>query len=357
MAGQLRTLMLTDSKESSPVIFEEVSNALPELLSSESYSSIGVLVDENTERHCFPGISDHIPAHELIRISSGESNKTLDGCRSIWDQLTALNFDRRSLMINLGGGVIGDMGGFCAATFKRGIDFVNIPTTLLAQVDASVGGKLGIDFQDYKNHIGVFQSPRSVIINTKFLGTLDERQLRSGFAEVIKHSLIADASSWAELSSTVWSNLDWSNVVPKSVEIKRKIVDQDPKEKGLRKILNFGHTIGHAIETYYLSQPQNILHGEAIAAGMIAEAFLSTQKTGLSSKELDEICRFLISIYGKISVEPDQFDHIVGLTVQDKKNVGSELRLALLQGIGQAKHDVPTQANEIRSALEFYLNI
>lgn len=348
--------MLTESTESAPIVFQDLSTALPEFLSTRSYSRLAVLVDENTEEHCYPKIVDHLPMHDVVRIVSGEANKDLDGCKSIWSQLTEQNYDRNSLLINLGGGVIGDMGGFCAATFKRGIDFINIPTTLLAQVDASVGGKLGIDFEDYKNQIGVFQAPQSVIINTGFLETLNERQLRSGFAEVIKHSLIADASSWADLSNREFLSLDWSNVVRDSVEIKKNIVAQDPKEKGLRKILNFGHTIGHAIEAHFLSKQDNLLHGEAIAAGMVAEAWLSNLKTGLASNNLHELCAFLISTYGKITFNQEEFDRIVELTRQDKKNINSEARFALLEEIGRATYDVPVQTHEIRSALEFYLS-
>ena len=341
---------------SAPIVFKDVSAALPAFLSTGSYTRIAVLVDENTEEHCYPKISNVLPRHDVLKILSGEANKNLEGCKSIWTQLTELKYDRNSLLVNLGGGVIGDMGGFCAATFKRGIDFINIPTTLLAQVDASIGGKLGIDFEDYKNHIGVFQSPQSVIIDASLLGTLSERQIRSGFAEVIKHTLIADASAWADLSKKNFRRLDWNNLVPDSVEIKNRIVAQDPTEKGLRKILNFGHTIGHAIETHFLSKQGDLLHGEAIAAGMIAEAWLSNLKTGLSNTALDEIYTFLIRTYGKIAFSQVEFQQIVDLTSQDKKNVGAEPRLVLLEEIGRATYDVPVQAQEIRSALEFYLS-
>ena len=342
--------------ESAPIVFKDVSAALPAFLSTCSYTRIAVLVDENTEEHCYPKISNVLPRHDVIKILSGEANKNLEGCKSIWTQLTELKYDRNSLLVNLGGGVIGDMGGFCAATFKRGIDFINIPTTLLAQVDASIGGKLGIDFEDYKNHIGVFQSPQSVVIDVSLLETLSERQIRSGFAEVIKHTLIADASAWADLSKEDFRRLDWNILVPDSVEIKNRIVSQDPTEKGLRKILNFGHTIGHAIETHFLSKQGDLLHGEAIAAGMIAEAWLSNLKTGLSNTALDEIYTFLIRTYGKIAFSQVEFQQIVELTSQDKKNVGTEPRLVLLEEIGRATYDVPVPAQEIRSALEFYLS-
>ncbi len=337
-----------------PIIFKDVSAALTEFLETGGYSRIAVLVDENTEKSCYPRIAIDLPSHDLIRILSGESNKNLKGCQSIWTQLTQLNYDRNSLLVNLGGGVIGDMGGFCAATFKRGIDFINIPTTLLAQVDASVGGKLGVDFEDFKNHIGLFQSPKTVIINTEFLDTLSERQLRSGYSEVLKHSLIASGSSWTEVSRQNFLDLDWKKVVPESVEIKQRFVAHDPKEAGLRKILNFGHTIGHAIEAHHLSRQQDLLHGEAIAAGMVAETWLSTLKKGLADSQLNEICDQLISTFGKITLRTEELDRIVELTTQDKKNVNSDVRCVLLEEIGRAAYDVSVKAHEIRSALEFY---
>ena len=190
-------------------------------------------------------------------------------------KLTENQFDRNSLLINLGGGVIGDMGGFCASTYKRGIDFIQIPTTLLAMVDASVGGKLGVDFGELKNQIGLFKNPKTVIVNPDFLDTLEKTQLKSGFAEVVKHALIADKNLWNKLSSTPFENLVWEEIIAISVQIKNKIVREDPWENGERKKLNFGHTFGHAIESYYLEKGTPILHGEAVFMGIILETDLS----------------------------------------------------------------------------------
>ena len=220
-------------------------------LDISGYSKVAILVDENTKRDCLP----KLPQFEnpiIIEIKSGEENKNINTCNFIWEQLTAQHFDRNSLLINLGGGVIGDMGGFAASTYKRGIDFIQIPTTLLAMVDASVGGKLGVDFNGLKNQIGLFNNPESVLIFPEFLETLPENQLKSGFAEVVKHALISDKNLWEELTSTTFDKLNWEAIILTSIQIKNNIILSDPFEKGNRKKLNFGHTFGHAVESYYL---------------------------------------------------------------------------------------------------------
>ncbi len=250
-----------------------ISQSLPAFLRANSYTKIQVIVDENTFKYCYPSIKPFLEKHNIIKIKSGESQKNLETCQKIWQAMTDNELDRHSIVINLGGGVIGDMGGFCASTYKRGIDFIQIPTTLLSQVDASVGGKLGIDFQGLKNHIGVFQIPNAVLIDADFLKTLSYNELRSGFAEVIKHCLIMDGKKWDEIRRKDFEEQELEDLIAHSVNIKQHIVEADPTEKGLRKILNFGHTLGHAIETYFLGKPKlHLLHGEAIAAGMICEA-------------------------------------------------------------------------------------
>ncbi|MEQ8926380.1 MAG: 3-dehydroquinate synthase family protein, partial [Fulvivirga sp.] len=272
----------------SKVIFStEVGKEVKKVVATLPSSKVAVLVDENTHEHCLPhlGIKDFV----LIRINSGEVHKNLATCQFIWETLTDHGFDRQGLLLNLGGGVIGDMGGFCASTYKRGIRFVNIPTTLLAQVDASVGGKLGIDFNRFKNHIGIFAEPEAVIIDPFFLETLPANELRSGFAEVIKHHLIRDLDGWKQLSQSKMETLNWLEVIKHSVEIKNDIVIKDPKESGVRKILNFGHTIGHALESHYLNSDEPLLHGEAIALGMICESHISYQKNMISKEMLKEI--------------------------------------------------------------------
>jgi 3-dehydroquinate synthase len=275
-----------------------ISTSLYHYLAENSYSHIAVIADEHTNKYCLPKIKSLLPAKfTKVIIKSGEEHKTIETCARIWDAMTKANMDRHALVINLGGGVIGDMGGFCASTYKRGIDFIQIPTTLLAQVDASVGGKLGIDFQHYKNHIGVFQLPKMVLIDPEFIQTLPEREKLSGYAEIIKHCLIRDEEKWEEISNKGFEDINFADLISHSVEIKKAVVAEDPKEAGLRKILNFGHTLGHAVETYLLNLgKRRILHGEAIAVGMIMEAFIAHSRELISWQELESIELYLLII-------------------------------------------------------------
>jgi 3-dehydroquinate synthase len=320
----------------------------------EAYSSFAIIVDENTEKHCLPFVQDLLPDALVIKIKSGEENKTLQTCAQIWEELTNASFDRKALVFNLGGGVIGDMGGFCASTYKRGIEFVQIPTTLLSQVDASVGGKLGIDFNSFKNQIGVFQKPKAVIINTDFLKTLPERELRSGYGEVIKHALIADKAQWEILQSKTLQDFDWTKIVSHSVHIKAGVTEQDPTEKGLRKILNFGHTIGHAVETFYLETDKKLFHGEAVAVGMVTEAQVAVSKGHISQEECDQIKSYINKIYGKREIPQKDIDKIIPLTLQDKKNEGKIVYSALLEKIGKANYNQPLSESEIRASIAYY---
>ena len=241
-----------------------MSSSLEESLAS-AFQRLGdgkrvVLTDEHSLKSCYPKIKSLIGPHEVIDIRSGEIRKNLDTCKYIWEKMTNHHIDRRGMMINLGGGVIGDMGGFCAATYKRGISFMNIPTTLLAQVDASLGGKLGIDFKGYKNHIGLFEDPDVVLIDKTFLETLPERELRSGFAEIMKHHLIRDKEGWEALKDKPWKETITNETIEHSISIKSEIVTEDPMEDGLRKILNYGHTLGHALESHFLDTDRSLLH-------------------------------------------------------------------------------------------------
>ncbi len=328
---------------------------LQEWLQHKDYSRIAVLVDEQTRKHCYPLIQTALPKHTLVAIKSGEEQKNMGTCQVIWQKLTEGQFDRNSLVINLGGGVIGDMGGFCAATYKRGIDFIQLPTTLLSQVDASVGGKLGVDFEGFKNHIGVFREPAAVIVATQFLQTLSMRELRSGFAEIIKHCLIADAQMWEKIRKRDLDQQKWDELVPHSIKIKQRVVEQDPTEKGWRKVLNFGHTIGHAIESYFLAQPKRkLLHGEAIAAGMIAEGYLSVQRNLLPEKQLHTIEEFIYSVYGKATITNEDMEAIAPLALQDKKNQKGKIRCVLLEAVGQPLVDQEISLRDIKEALQFY---
>ena len=297
-----------------------------------NYSKVAILVDENTKRECLnflPKIKNSI----IIEVPSGEGNKNIAICNTIWEKLSLNNFDRNSVLINLGGGVIGDMGGFCASTYKRGLDFIQIPTTLLAMVDASIGGKIGINFNGLKNQIGLFSNPKSVIINPIFLNTLASNQLQSGFAEVIKHSLITNKKHWEVLSNTLFEDLDLQNIIDISIQIKNTIVKADPLEKNKRKKLNFGHTYGHAIESYYLEEKKPILHGEAVLMGIILECELSL----LSQNEKIDIKDYLLSNF-QLPEIPSK-NKLMKFLINDKKNKEAKINFTLLNGIGSCTID------------------
>lgn len=314
-------------------------NSLSKLAIS-AYSKVAILVDENTKRDCL----HKLPKFEnsiIIEINSGEEYKNINTCNYIWEQLSEHNFDRNSLLINLGGGVIGDMGGFAASTYKRGIDFIQIPTTLLAMIDASVGGKLGIDFNGLKNQVGLFNNPQSVLINPIFLATLPKNQLKSGFAEVVKHALISDMNLWKEITSTAFSNLNWEEIIEISVQIKNKIVLADPIEKGDRKKLNFGHTFGHAIESYYLEKGTPILHGEAVFIGMILE----TEISHLSGNEINEIKNYILSNFALPYTPKKSYLH--KFLLNDKKNKDSKINFSLLNSIGDCSIDNLFSSDEL----------
>lgn len=338
------------------VTIAPIETSLPSFLTAGKHSGVIVIADTHTRKFCYPRIKNLLPKHQLITIPAGELHKNLATCELIWKAMTDATLDRHALVINLGGGVIGDMGGFCAATYKRGIDFIQIPTTLLSQVDASVGGKLGIDFQGLKNHLGVFTLPSAVLIDPEFLRTLPVKELRSGFAEVIKHCLIADGEKWKDISRRDLDEQQWPELIEHSVNIKKHIVAQDPTEKGLRKVLNFGHTLGHAVETHFLSKPKgkHLLHGEAIAAGMIMESYLSFRKRLISENELNAIREFIFSVYGAVDILDDDIDPIITLTKQDKKNRGTEVRFSLIDGIGQCQFDIKISSSEMKKAIDYY---
>lgn len=337
------------------IIFSgDITQDLGRYLESKTFSKLGVIADSNSVRHCYPLIAPSLPQHEHFSFEAGEINKNIQTCGEIWQWMTDAGFDRKSLIINLGGGVAGDMGGFCASTYKRGIRFINIPTTLLSQVDASVGGKLGIDFNGYKNHIGVFNLPEVVMISDAFLHSLPHAELRSGYAEVIKHGLIRNAYYFESLRAEAWENQDWSAIIEKSISIKKEVVEKDPKEIGLRKILNFGHTVGHAVESFYLDTDKHLLHGEAIAVGMVAEAYLSRKLLGLSPQELETITTFLLRVFDAVEIPEDDLKGIASLCFQDKKNVGKVINCSLLNKIGSCDYDIPVSGEDIIESLSFY---
>lgn len=343
-------------KELSIYSGSDVFGILLENLIEAAYSCVFVLTDEHTSKHCLPLLQKYLFDINHISIPSGEQHKTLETCKIIWDELVKKNADRNAVLMNLGGGVVGDIGGFCASVYKRGIHFINIPTTLLAMVDSSVGGKTGVDYEHIKNLIGVITQPSRVFINPDLLKTLPDEELRNGYAEMLKHGLIADEEYWHDVRKADYKKV--TQIVPLingSVKIKMKIVKKDPFEMKERKKLNFGHTIGHAFETYSLMNDKVPLkHGEAIAAGMICESFMSRQRTGLSSSELDKICQVILENYPKYSLKNILSPELITIMRQDKKNVNESFRFSLLRGIGKSTVNEVCSESEITAALQFY---
>lgn len=339
---------------------ETAYSKLNEIIQEVNPSTLFVLVDENTHDSCLPIFLSEIHTDkriEIIEIESGEENKNLDTCSGVWNVLTELGADRKSLMLNLGGGVITDLGGFVASTFKRGIKFINIPTTLLSMVDASVGGKTGVDLGVLKNQIGLFSNPEMVIIDERFLETVTDRELRSGLAEIIKYGLSYDKSLWETIQKLPEiSAKSVASMIHRSIEIKNEVVTKDPFEHGIRKVLNFGHTLGHAIESYYLESEahENLTHGEAIAIGMITESFISMQLLGFPKKELDTINDLLLDIYGKVTIDQDDYQEILDLLIHDKKNVGGNVNFVLLNKLEDFKLNCLVPQKLLIEALNYY---
>lgn len=333
---------------------------LSEILLPENYSKIFIIVDENTSSHCLPRFLSLIATEieiEIIELEAGEENKNIETCLQVWHSLTELGGDRKSIVLNLGGGVITDLGGFIACTFKRGIDFINIPTTLLSMVDASIGGKNGVDLGNLKNQIGIIREPKAVIIDTQYLETLEGNQMRSGFAEMLKHGLIYDKKYWNKLKDITSLNTnDLDILIHESVEIKNKIVSEDITENGIRKALNFGHTLGHAIESYYLENPEktSLLHGEAIAIGMILEGYISKEKGFLTNEEYQEIKYVISDIYDMVDFDETDIKNCIDLLIYDKKNEFGTIQFALLGSIGSIKINQQSDNELIYKAFNDY---
>jgi len=351
--------MKSITSESYSVHFNAIAfAALNTHLENASYSKVFVLVDENTHEHCLPILMPAIEQEydfEIIEIESGEEHKNIATCTQVWEILSELNADRKSVLINLGGGVITDLGGFVASTYKRGIEFINIPTTLLAMVDASVGGKTGVDLGALKNQVGVINQPEMVLVVSEFLNTLNERQLQSGFAEMLKHGLIQDRKYWNTLKNGVAPE-QIDELIYHSVGIKNEVVLKDPTEQNVRKILNYGHTLGHAIESYFLESPAHelLLHGEAIAIGMVLEGWLSHQLEGLTESDLIEIKKTFAARYPKTTFAPSDIDGILSLLKFDKKNSHGNINFVLLKNIGQPVIDVQINENLLHEAFAYY---
>ena len=339
-------------------IWEELNR----LINSTAPSKVICLTDSNTAKYCLPILESHLDSD--IRISgitvpAGEAFKTIATCQSVWQQLSDLGTDRKSLMINLGGGVITDLGGFVACTFKRGIEFINIPTSLLAMVDASVGGKNGVDLGHIKNQIGVMQNPLAVFVDVAFLDTLPQPERNSGYAEMLKHGLIASEAYWNELKDFHNMNSDaLADAIWKSIEIKNRVVTKDPNEKGERKTLNYGHTLGHAIESYCLESKDRepLLHGEAIAIGMVLANYISQQMLAFPKVKLQQTTSHFLHHFKRVSFDLSEIEKIIELLKFDKKNVDGNVNFVLLKDFGNYKIDMTVANDLIFNAFEYYKN-
>lgn len=341
---------------------EEGYRSLNQLIEELQPTKIGLITDYNTSNFCKAIlISKMVRGAEVIEFSipPGEENKNLDSCLTLWRKFTEFNLDRKSILINLGGGVVTDLGGFVASTFLRGISFINIPTSLLAMVDASIGGKTGIDLGVLKNQIGVMASPKMVLIDFNFLKTLPNQHFNSGIAEVLKHGLIHSERFWKKITKnkiTVETD-ELSSIIYKSIQIKNKIVSEDYYETGLRKSLNFGHTLGHAIESYSLSQKKikPLLHGEAIAIGLVLEGYLSSKYLGFSIDFVFEIKSVVKKYYNTIEFDNESIIDIISYLIYDKKNNNEQVNFVLLKDFGEIVLDIQVTENSIREAFNFYL--
>ncbi len=338
------------------IVGENFLENIQEIIDLGSYSQCAIITDGNTNNHLDKLQKGLSLSHCVIEIPSGEKNKSIEIVETIWKKMIEAKLDRQSLIINLGGGVIGDMGGFAASTYMRGIDFINVPTTLLSQVDASVGGKTGIDFAGLKNHIGTFQQPKAVVIDIQTLKTLPKREFLSGFAEIIKHGLIRDEKYYKLVTSKRpenFSQVELIEIISRSCEIKKEVVQEDPKENGLRKILNLGHTIGHAIEALSLETNTPLLHGEAISLGMLAEAKLSELNGHIKQNDLELIKNNLENAGLPTKTTLAEVDKIIGKIESDKKSTSGIIKWTLLKKIGKAIYDQDLSKTQVIEAIKY----
>ena len=341
------------------VISGNLERDLVSAISECEHDRIFVLTDETTQQLCWPKIKNFKALKDCtpIIIKATDTHKNLDTLAEVWQALSNGGATRHSLMINLGGGMVTDLGGFAASTFKRGIDFINIPTTLLAMVDASVGGKTGINFGGLKNEIGVFSDSRFVIINTQFLDTLDHDNICSGYAEMLKHGLISDERTWAELVTFDLDTPDLSQLqrmVAESIKVKERIVETDPHEHGIRKALNLGHTMGHAFESFAMRRGTPILHGYAVAYGLISELYMSARKTAFPTDRMHQTVRFIRENYGTINITCDDYPTLIELMHHDKKNTSGIINFTLLGNVGDIRINQTANEEEIKEALDFF---
>ena len=340
------------------IISKNLKSELATAISECEHDKTFILVDEVTKEKCWPLLSKQLSMRKakLITIGATDTHKNIESLAHVWEELGKDGASRHSLLINLGGGMVTDLGGFAASTFKRGINFINIPTTLLAMVDASVGGKTGINFNGLKNEIGVFNDSKYVILDTDFLKTLDGQNICSGYAEMLKHGLISNEKMWAELIKFNIQQPDLEKLqemLAKSVKVKENVVKKDPHEQGIRKALNLGHTFGHAFESWSLKHSP-ILHGYAVAYGLICELYLSAVKTGFPTDKMHQTVQFIRENYGAINITCDDYPELIELMTHDKKNRNGIINFTLLANIGDIRIDQTATEKEIKEAFDFF---
>ena len=340
------------------IISQDLLRDVAEAIARCPHDRIFVLTDTTTVELCWP-IIKALPEFEtaqMITIGATDEHKTLESLAFVWRSLQEGGASRHSLLINVGGGMVTDLGGFAASTFKRGLAYINIPTTLLSQVDASVGGKTGINFGGLKNEIGIFNCAQSVILSSEFLRSLDQQNLLSGYAEMLKHGLISDKESWKELLRFDLEEIDYGqlgSLVAKSVQVKERIVEEDPTEKGIRKALNLGHTVGHALESLALEREKPVLHGYAVAWGMICELYLSVIKCGFPKDKFRQTVQFIRANYGDFPLDCKQYDRLFEFMKHDKKNEAGIINFTLLADIGDIRINQQATKEEIFESLDF----
>lgn len=345
-------------KKQEVILSENIRSTLSAAIDKVAHDRLFVLTDETTLQLCWPVVSTlpQMATARMITIGPSDEHKTLETLAGVWTALQQGGATRHSLMVNLGGGMVTDLGGFAASTFKRGIAYINVPTTLLSMVDASVGGKTGINFGGLKNEIGVFNCSESVILDGEFLRTLDLENILSGYAEMLKHGLISNRSHWAELLDYDFQALDLrrlTQLVAESVQIKENIVAEDPTEQGIRKALNLGHTIGHAFEALALEQNRTVLHGYAVAWGLICELYLSAKRCGFPTERLHPTVQFIRRHYGVFDFTCDHYDRLFEFMTHDKKNTAGEVNFTLLADIGGILINQTATKEEIFEALDY----
>ena len=321
-----------------------------------------IIADNNTLVNCLPIIDKYLGAlkveQQVFKIEPGEDSKSLDLAYQLWENFTDLGISRGDVILNIGGGVVSDLGGFVAATYKRGVDVINVPTSLLAMADASVGGKVGVNFHQLKNHLGYFSNPKGVFVYPEFLNTLPDREFVSGYAEMIKHALIADVDSWERIKGQGSPSVDFvTELLPLSIAIKNSFVQKDPLDKGIRKVLNFGHTIGHAIETLFMDSDTEVLHGEAVAAGMVCASYISYKSAGLHKSDLIDVSNLLNEVFDLEFVTWLLAENLELPLKHDKKNAGSDLRFVLITAPGEAVFDHEVSMELALESFEFVQSV